>query len=82
VNTDELLAQMQREDLEGATRLTPVRYGKLRGISPQLVYYHIRAKHIDLFVCDCGSKVIDVKAADEFFKKGDAGEEDETPTKS
>jgi hypothetical protein len=85
VNTDELLAQMQREDLEGATKLTPVDYGKLRGIAPQLVYYHIRAKHITTMRCDCGRKVIDVDEADEHFKKGkyaEQGEGDEAPSES
>lgn len=85
MNTDELLAQMQREDLEGATKLTPVDYGKLRGIAPQLVYYHIRAKHITTERCNCGRKVIDVDEADEHFKKGKYAEgdkSDETPPES
>lgn len=68
MNTDELLAQMERDELDGPPKLSPVDYGKLRGIAPQLVYYHIRQKHITTEHCNCGRKVIDVKEADEYFK--------------
>lgn len=67
---DELLEEMSRSDLDGPPKLSPVDYGKLRGIKPQLVYYHIRAQHITTETCNCGRRVIDVIEADEFFKKG------------
>jgi hypothetical protein len=70
-NLDDLRQQMEMDDLSDATKLSPREYGKLRGISPQLVYYHIRQNHIKQEHCICGRNVIDVQAADEYFKKGD-----------
>lgn len=69
-NSDELIAQMQKDELDDATKLTPREYGKLRSIAPQLVYYHIREGHIVKERCICGRSVIDVNKADEYFKKG------------
>lgn len=69
-NMDELMAQMKLDELEGATKLSPREYGKMRGIAPQLVYYHIREGHIKKEQCQCGRSVIDVDAADQYFKKG------------
>jgi hypothetical protein len=71
------MRQMEADELDGPPKLSPVDYGKLRGIQPQLVYYHIRAKHITWSHCDCGRKVIDVSEADEFFKKGKYAEKGE-----
>ena len=67
MNTDDLIRQMERDELEGAEKLSPREYGKLRGIQPQLVYYHLRENHIKDERCVCGRRVIDVAAADEFF---------------
>lgn len=67
MDTDDLIAQMERDDLDGPPKLSPVDYGRLRGIAPQLVYYHIKAKHITVSRCDCGRRVIDVKEADDYF---------------
>jgi len=72
--TDELMHQMELDDLEGATKLSPRDYGKLRGIAPQLVYYHIRQGHVDKERCLCGRTVIDIEKADQFFKKGEHSE--------
>lgn len=69
-STDELMTQMELDDLEGATKISPRDYGKLRGIAPQLVYYHIRQGHIDKEKCLCGRSVIDIDKADQHFKKG------------
>jgi hypothetical protein len=68
LNTDELIALMQQEEAEGAAKLSPREWASLRGITPQLVYYHIRAGHIKPETCICGRTVIDVEAADEFWK--------------
>jgi RecA-family ATPase len=70
LSTDEFIAAMDAEDLEDAPKTSPRDYGKLRGIAPQLVYYHIRQGHIVKEKCLCGRSVIDKDAADEFFKKG------------
>jgi hypothetical protein len=67
-NTDELLELMKQDEAEGATKLSPREYGRLRNITPQLVYHHIRAGHIKKENCICGRSVIDVAAADEFFE--------------
>jgi hypothetical protein len=65
---EEDLDRLELEDqVQEVGKLTPREYGRLRGIQPQLVYYHIRNKHIELELCICGRKVIDVKAADEYF---------------
>jgi hypothetical protein len=69
-NADELIAQMQMDELEGATKLSPRDYGKLRGIAPQLVYYHLREGHIKWTHCECGRKVIIIDEADAYFRKG------------
>jgi hypothetical protein len=69
-NMDELMEQMKLDDLEDQTKMSPREYGKSRGISPQLVYYHIREGRIKKERCECGRSVIDVDRADEFFKKG------------
>jgi hypothetical protein len=70
LNHDELMAAMEKDELEDATKLTPREYGKLRGIQPQLVYYHIREGHIKKELCICGRPVIDIDLADQYFKKG------------
>lgn len=67
INTDDLVDELERFENEGAEKLSPREYGKLRGISPQLVYYYIRNKKIDLEPCICGRKVIDVEETDKFF---------------
>lgn len=70
-NMDDVVAEMEREDAEGAKKLSPREYGRLRGIKPQLVYYYIRTKRLTVEVCICGRKVIDVEAADKFFLGGE-----------
>lgn len=69
-NADELIAQMRLDELEGATKLSPRDYAKARGMSPQLVYYHIREGHIKKERCLCGRNVIDIDLADQYLKKG------------
>ena len=70
-NSDDLIRQMQLDDLEGASKLTPIEYARMRNMKPQLVYYHIRAGHIEIERCQCGRKVVDVKLSDEYFGKGE-----------
>jgi hypothetical protein len=77
-NTDDLIRQMQLDELHGATKLSPVEYARMRGMKPQLVYYHLRThgdptkeKHIQLENCQCGRKVVDVKLADAYFEMGE-----------
>jgi hypothetical protein len=67
---DDLFEQMQKDDLEGATKLPPIQYAKLRGIRPQRVYAALRAHKLDPTTCECGRKVVVVEEADELFKLG------------
>lgn len=45
--------------------LTPREYAKLKGMSPQLVYYYIRNKVIETEQCRCGRTILSVVQADE-----------------
>jgi hypothetical protein len=66
--SDDDLDRLELEDqAEVVGFLTPREYAKLRGKSPQLIYYHIRNKHIDIEPCRCGRKVLEVALADKFF---------------
>ena len=67
LTTEELLAAMERDEAEGATKLSPREYALLRGKKPQLIYYYIKKRKIVLEQCICGRNVIDVEAADKFF---------------
>src|SRR6202012_3155420 len=69
MNTDDRIRQMQEDEVADAPLITPVAYGKLRGIAPQLVYYHIKAKHLEAVHCDCGRKCIRREDADAYFRK-------------
>jgi hypothetical protein len=55
------------DQAEEVGKLTPREYAKLRGMQPQLVYYHLRQGNLKIENCLCGRKVIDVKATDDFF---------------
>lgn len=67
LSTDEALAAMERDEADGAVKLSPREYALLRGKKPQLVYYYIRKNKIQLEQCICGRNVIDVEATDKFF---------------
>lgn len=70
LSTEEVIAAMERDEAEGAVKLSPREFALLRGIKPQLVYYYIRKQKIRLEQCICGRNVIDVESADKFFHKG------------
>jgi hypothetical protein len=68
LSMDELLEVMEKGDLEDLaeqTHLTPIEYAKLRGMTPQVVYYHIRRGTIKDERCKCGRRVVEVRSADE-----------------
>lgn len=66
-NLDDLIEQMKRDDLEGATKLPPIQYAKLRGMYPQKVYSALRNRKLEATTCECGRKVIIVADADRLF---------------
>jgi hypothetical protein len=77
MNTDQLIEQMERDELEDKLELqgkaSPREYAQMRGMVPQRVYYFIRSKKIEMEHCICGRKVIDIKKADEFFDNRESG---------
>jgi predicted site-specific integrase-resolvase len=68
VNLDEVFEAMAKDEAEDAKLITPVNYGRLRGIAPQLIYYYIRSGKIPWKYCDCGRKVIEKEEADEYLR--------------
>jgi hypothetical protein len=68
MNIDETIAQMMADESEDARYITPVDYGKLRGIKPQLIYYYIRRQYITTMRCGCGRRVIEKEEADEYLR--------------
>lgn len=75
MNTDDLFRKMQEDELADAAKLTPREYAKLKGMSPQLVYYHIRAGHLKTETCLCGRTVLDVAEANGYFNPKNVQEE-------
>jgi hypothetical protein len=74
VDSEEELALLEiREQAAQVGKLSPREYAKIRGKAPQLVYYHIRKKHIEMETCICGRKVIDVAKADAAFAQSERG---------
>ena len=81
---DDFIKQAEADELADRVasqqKASPIEYAKTRkGISPQLVYYHIRAGHLTKEVCICGRSVIDIDAADAIFfppSKHDRDEEE------
>lgn len=66
-NFDSVIEQMELDELSDAPLLSPRDFAKLIGVTPQLVYYHLRAKHIEDVTCNCGRRCVDVKKARAFF---------------
>lgn len=69
MNFDELFEQMEKDELEDATYLTPRDYAKLRGIYPQRVYAAMRNGKLTWTRCMCNRRVVVVAEADELFNK-------------
>lgn len=79
-NNDELIAKMQKDErtyvldiefdkdgmgLHGLELMSPRDYSKVRGTSPQSIYYYIRTGVIEPLECLCGRHVIDAFQADQ-----------------
>jgi hypothetical protein len=62
---DDLFDEFDKFELEGATKLSPREYARLKGMTPQLVYYYIRNGVIETESCICGRRVVDVASANE-----------------
>jgi hypothetical protein len=76
VGIDDLRAQIEADEREDFLtlvenpKLTPIDYGKLRGIRPQKVYAALRSGKLTWDRCECGRRVVVVSEADELFNKG------------
>lgn len=72
LNTDELIDLMKADEIADAESplITPVNYARIRPFinSPQIIFYHIRAGHLNVYLCPCGNRCINKKEADEYFK--------------
>lgn len=66
-NIDDLVAAMERDELQDAEWLKPRDFAKVIGVAPQLVYYYIRNGRIESQQCLCGNKVINRKQAQHVF---------------
>lgn len=69
MNTDELIEEMIRDELVGASLLSPIDFAKQVGTTPQLVYYHIGQGHIEVEICECGRRVVNVEKATAFWEE-------------
>ncbi len=58
-----------QEQADEVGYLTPREYAKLRGMAPQLIYYYIRNKVVEVELCKCGRKVIHVKTVDRVLEE-------------
>lgn len=81
---DDFIRQMAEDELldkvETTTHATPIEYARARGMMPQKVYYALRNHRDKLNTkqCQCGRKVLDIRAADNYFGFDDAENEDDT----
>jgi hypothetical protein len=88
MSIDDFMKQIEDDEradrAELESKLTPIDYGRLRGIAPQRVYQAIRNGKLEVERCLCGRKVIDVAQADIKFGFKDpisevSGAEDSDP---
>lgn len=61
LSQEEIEADLEQFELEGAEYLGPSEFARLMNMKPQLVHYYIRAKVLEAEMCKCGRKVIDVE---------------------
>jgi hypothetical protein len=64
-NTDELIAAMELQELDGATHLPVKEFALLVGESPQLIHYYVRTGVLKKEPCQCGRPVLAVEASRE-----------------
>jgi hypothetical protein len=70
IDGEEDLERLELEDqAETVGKLTPREYARLRGLTPQIIYYYIRNNVLKLEMCVCGRKVIDVADTDEILTR-------------
>jgi len=68
-NFDELEAQIREDELNDAELITPVNYAKIRPISSPQIYAKIRNNKLQKVICPCGRTCINLREADEYFRK-------------
>ncbi len=64
VRAEELLAELEDMEYEGAAFMPIRAYATHREVRPQLVYYWLRRGYIEDERCACGRRIIDVERAD------------------
>jgi len=69
LNTDELEERMKLDELEDSPLISPVKFAKIRPITPQLVYYAIRTRKLQIYICNCGERRISMEEADDYFRE-------------
>jgi hypothetical protein len=68
MNIDELMAQMEADEKSDQRLMSPIEYGRLRGIAPQRVYAAIRSNKLIPEICECGRKCVVKEEADVLFR--------------
>ena len=49
--------------------LTPRDYARLKGVAPQMIYYHIRTGTLETFHCACDEKSLTSKKATTVYRR-------------
>lgn len=65
MKTEELLAELEDMEYEGAAFMPIRAYAEFKKVRPQLVYYWLRRGYIEDERCACGRRIIDVARANE-----------------
>lgn len=72
-NIDEFIARMEEGDFDDAELATFNDYARRRNMRPQLLYYYRKSNkqfREDVVTrCNCGRQVVNIEAADAFFKE-------------
>lgn len=76
---EEAMAKMHEDELLDAIKLSPREFAQLVGMSPQLVYYHIRRGKLEKETCICGRPVVDVERSRAALGLTDTSLEDVPP---
>ncbi|HVI76686.1 MAG TPA: hypothetical protein VM715_00680 [Candidatus Acidoferrum sp.] len=71
MNTDELIEQMQKDELEDAPLLSVIDAARFFGLKPQILYYYIRTGKLETETCNCGRKCVRREVVQQLLKVRD-----------